>query len=156
MTTLDLRSLSPEERATRLDEAVHEHVMHLKEEPCTDGQLDEYMAEYWSCTCGWISDFYVGTDHDTTHTKPIPAYSTSMDAAWLVRDTMKVLSPLLNLHLLAYTYNRVYAQFSLKIDEDEWSEANGEYCGSEAICFAAFKIRLFGFYCVITAPFYLM
>ncbi len=71
-------ALTPEER----DALVHSKVLVLPlNVPCTDGQIDEHMGIYWRCTCGWISDFQVGEDTSTAHSKPIPHYTTSMDAA---------------------------------------------------------------------------
>ncbi len=76
------------------------------------------------------------------HTRPLPDYSRDMRAAWTIRDALKTRYPLLNLHMIAYTYNRVYAQFSkAEVDEDNWSEANGEYAGQEAIVLAALKVE---------------
>lgn len=64
-----------------------------------------------------------------------------MNDVKLLRVRMAELHPLLNLHVMVYTYNRCYAAFSLDlpVDEGEWSEGNGEYCLEEAVCIAALR-----------------
>jgi len=70
-----------------------------------------------------------------------PHYTTSLDAIKPLRQHMTERSPLLNLHLIVYAYNRCYASFSLEapVDDGEWSEGNGEHCMEEAICKAALR-----------------
>ena len=135
-TTLDLRGLS-NERTRQIDEAVHTLVMLREFEMCR-----QYLRtdEGDTCVrCRGCDSAATAELLTTPHKKPIPPYSTSIEAAWLVRDAMKTRYPLLNLHITAYAYNRVYAQFAADRDEDAMSEANGVYCGPEAIVFAAFK-----------------
>jgi len=67
---------------------IHTKIMGKEPERCTDGQLDPYMSSYWSCTCGWISAFHLGASGSTEHNKPVPRYSESMGAAWLVVERM--------------------------------------------------------------------
>ena len=72
--------LTPDQR----NRLIHELVFGKADEPCLDGELDEYRGCYWSCTCGWMSDFAIGDGKSTRHTRPIPRYSESLDAAWQI------------------------------------------------------------------------
>lgn len=74
-----------------------------------------------------------------------PRYTTSLDAIKPLRQHMAERFPLLNLHLIVYTYNRCYAVFNggtyddPDVDEWEWTEGNGQHCMEEAICKAALR-----------------
>ncbi len=76
---MNWETMTPEQR----DTLIHTEIMKRTQEPCHDGQLDPYMGGYWQCSCGWVSDFFIGNG-TTDHTIPIPRYTQSMDAAWLV------------------------------------------------------------------------
>lgn len=68
----------------------------------------------------------------------LPDFSRSIAAAWLVVEKMRghPNPRFRTLRLVAYSYNRTYATFDAE-NEDDWTEANGEYATPLAICRAA-------------------
>lgn len=75
----DWNLLSPQQRNL----LVATLVMDWQPAPCTEGEINEY-AGYWLCTCGWQSREIVGNGTPTAHMKPMPDYTTDMNAAWEV------------------------------------------------------------------------
>lgn len=75
--------------------------------------------------------------------RTIPYSSIDMSATWdLVRHIARderIPVTKRNLHLVAWCYNRTYAVFGDK-DQEDWSEGNGEHATSVAICLAALKV----------------
>lgn len=71
---------------------------------------------------------------------PVPEFSTSIHDAWRVVEKMRTHpdARFTNLRLVALCYNRTYATFDAH-NEDEWTEANGEYATPLAICLAALE-----------------
>lgn len=67
----------------KLNVLIHEKVMGLSVAPCKDGEINIRYGGYWECSCGWMSpetiDHYNGPF--VAHNRPVPAYSTDMDAA---------------------------------------------------------------------------
>ena len=128
--------MTPEE----INRLIHTKVMErLLIVPCTDGQIDEYMGSYWRCTCGWISDFYVGEDKSTEHAEPIPDYAGSMDAAWQVFRHMVSLDRTTEEHIeqrqaFAYALQGNGSLFVITLEQiAEWTP--------EKICLAALQAR---------------
>lgn len=124
--TIQWHALAPAQR----DACVHEKVMgHARSSaphtcPTRNGGTLTYNVTSWQ-----------------TGGPGVPRYTTRLDAIKQLRLSMAERFPLLNLHCVAYTYNRCYAAFALEppADNDEWSEGNGEYCMEEAICIAALR-----------------
>lgn len=132
-------------------------------EPVIAGaDLDAEIAERvmgWTSVCGNFPELtgrrgrvYVdmtrtewsGVRPEGDSSEPIPPYSTDISAAWEVirhiAQDERVPVERRNLQLVAYCYNRTYAVFGVRVeDEDEWSEGNGEHSTPLAICLAALK-----------------
>lgn len=97
MTILDLRVFPEEERARKLDEAAHEHVMQQERVLCSSqgkgyregGHLvHNFETDTWRCcTCGVRSQREELFQHALTF-EHVPHYSTSMDAAWKIVERM--------------------------------------------------------------------
>lgn len=86
--TLDLRDLDTDTRTQRIDDAVHEYVMHEDRHKECDGEMLDY-AQRWQChLCGFSGD-YTHMDDWYGHRQMPPHYSTSWDAAWLVYQEMR-------------------------------------------------------------------
>lgn len=70
-----------------------------------------------------------------------PEYSTDIASAWLIVEKMRDHPDAMSrtLRMVVYPYNRTYATFDLRRDEDDWTEANGEHATPLAICLAALK-----------------
>lgn len=130
-------SLTPEQR----DELVAEKIFGWQPVQCPGNSDDVYCDEYNDYGCAKCGA-YAPHGQALVHEIIPPEYSyQNMNAIKLLRQRMAELHPLLNLHLFVYTYNRCYAAFSLEppVDNDEWSEGNGEHCMEDAICLAALR-----------------
>jgi hypothetical protein len=79
-----------------------------------------------------------GLNRDLGPVRAVPAYSTDLAAAWRIVERMRDHpdARFRTLRLVAYPYNRTYATFDA-LNEDEWTEANGEHATPTAICLAA-------------------
>lgn len=76
--------------------------------------------------------------HGATWTSTVPSFTRLIDATWDVVARMREHpNPRYRtLRLTAYPYRRTYATFDAE-NEDDWTEANGEFATQEAICLAA-------------------
>ena len=128
--------LTPQQR----DTLVAEKIMGWRATPC-DGEQGEQpiSSDGWFCLkCGYDGNW--GDSFE--HMELPPRYTTRLDAIKQLRQRMAERFPLLNLHLIAFTYHRCYAAFAEEYPYEnwEWAEGNGEHCMEEAICKAALKV----------------
>ena len=133
---MNWEAMTPEQR----DILVHTEIMQRTQEPCQAGQLDPFMGSYWLCSCGWVSDFYIG-EGSTEHTIPVPRYTQSMDAAWLVVEHFKGATLHVLLPCVTY-YKAPDMRYSVKLYKD--SEYNGYETTEKSMPLAICKAALQG------------
>ena len=101
---------------------IHEKVLGKPlHTPCTAGQIDEYMGDYWGCTCGWVSSFHVGESGSTEHELPLPAYVHDWNAAW------QLLQHMVKEHCVVReddNYDEVWHRFTYELNQTHPLEPN--------------------------------